>query len=98
MVTPLIRLSKKKYYSDFFIENQSNIKKTWEGIRRLLNVSKKSNNQINKLTHNGLTSSIPQDMSNFMNDFFVNIGKSVEDKIPRIQKTISDYLGDPNRY
>ena len=63
MVTSLIRLSKNKYYSDFFIENQSNIKKTWEGIRGLLNVSKKSNNQINKLTHNGLTSSIPQDLS-----------------------------------
>ena len=41
MVTSIIRLSNKKYYSDFFLENQSNIKKTWEGIRSLLNVSQK---------------------------------------------------------
>jgi hypothetical protein len=41
LVTSLIRLSKKQYYKDFFIENQSNIKATWEGIRHILNVSKK---------------------------------------------------------
>ena len=33
-----------------------------------------------------------------MNDFFVNIGKTVEEKIPRINKPIKDYLGEPNRY
>ena len=38
MVTTLLRNAKKKYYSDFFIENQYNIKKTWEGIRGLINV------------------------------------------------------------
>ena len=38
MVTTLLRNAKKKYYSDFFLEHQSNIKKTWEGIRSLINV------------------------------------------------------------
>ena len=98
MVTSLIRLSKNKFYSDFFIENQSNIKKTWEGIRNLLNVSKKKNSQISKITHNGTAQTNPEEMSNTMNSFFVNIGKSVEEKIPRSNKPITDYLGQPNRY
>ena len=42
MLTDLIRLSKKGFYSDFFKENKSNLKKTWEGIRGLINVNKKS--------------------------------------------------------
>jgi len=98
MITSLIRLSKKKFYSDFFIENQSNVKKTWEGIRQLLNVSKKNNSKISKLSHNDSTVTIPKDMANTMNSFFVNIGKSVEEKIPEVPKSISDYLGEPNRY
>ena len=73
MVTSLIRLSKKKYYSDFFLENQSNIKKTWEGIRSLLSVTKKYNVQINKLTHNNVVYTDPSKIANVMNDFYVNI-------------------------
>ena len=37
----ILRKAKKKYYSDFFKEHNSDIKKTWEGIRNLINVSKK---------------------------------------------------------
>ena len=33
-----------------------------------------------------------------MNSFFVNLAKSVEEKIPQTSKPISDYLGEPNRY
>ena len=98
MITSLIRLSKKKFYSDFFIENQTNVKKTWEGIRQLLNVSKENNTKISKLSHNDSTLTAPKDMANSMNSFFVNIGKSVEEKIPEVPTPITDYLGEPNRY
>ena len=98
MVTSLIRLSKKKYYCDFFIENQSNVKKTWEGIRGLLNVSKKSDIQIDNLLHNNVTYTNPNKMAGVMNSFFVNIGKSVENKIPQANKPFTHYIGEPNRY
>ena len=48
LLTTLIRQSKKDYYSKFFLENQSNLKKTWEGIRNLININKKSNVSIEK--------------------------------------------------
>ena len=33
-IVSLIRLSKKKYYSDFFDEHNTNIKKTWENTQK----------------------------------------------------------------
>ena len=33
-----------------------------------------------------------------MNNFFVNIGKTVEAKIPHVDKLFSDFLGEPNEY
>ena len=41
-IVTLIRASKKDYYAKFFEENNSNVKKTWDGIRDLINVTKKN--------------------------------------------------------
>ena len=51
-IISLLRTSKKQIFAQFFEENQTNIKKTWEGIRNLLNVSKKSATLINKIIEN----------------------------------------------
>ena len=40
MIVTLLKQSKKIYYSSYFLLNQSNIKKTWDGKRNLINVSK----------------------------------------------------------
>ena len=68
------------------------------GIRGLLNVNKKGDSSINKLIHNKAEVSKPVDMANTMNNFFVNIGKTVEAKIPHVDKLFSDFLGEPNEY
>ena len=41
MVISLTRRSKKEYYASYFEEHKSNVKKTWEGIRNIVNISKK---------------------------------------------------------
>ena len=35
-------------------------------------------------------------MANTMNTFFAGIGKSVEEKIPHVNKPFTDYMGDSN--
>ena len=42
MVISHIRRSKKDYYNTFFEEHKSNVKKTWEEIRNIVNISKKN--------------------------------------------------------
>ena len=85
--------SKKKYYFNaFFEENQSNIKETWNGIRKLINVSKKSTTNISKIIKNGKEITSPKEMADTINDFYVNIGKTVEQKNPMGDKSFSYYL------
>ena len=40
-VVNLIRISKRDYYKNYFEEHRSNMKKTWDGIRSIINVTKK---------------------------------------------------------
>ena len=41
MIVTLPKMSKKNYYSAFFLQNQGNVKKTWDGIRALIKNNKK---------------------------------------------------------
>jgi len=95
-IISLLRTSKKQYFAQFFEENQTNIKKTWEGIRNLLNVSKKSATLINKITENDVIFTDAKKISNKLNDFYVNMGNNIDKKIPNSQTNFMDYFGDEN--
>ena len=82
-VTSQLRKAKKDFYNNLFQINKNNVKETWKGIRKLINVSKKSVTVINKLTENGTNITDPKEMADTINNLYVNIGKSVEQKIPR---------------
>ena len=96
MIVNLLRLSKNNHYTSFFLENQGNVKKTWDGIRNLINVSKKKCAPPNKIKYNDEIKTSNIDMANSFNDFFTNIGSSIEAKIPKSKKSFSSFLGEPN--
>ena len=96
LIVTLLRESKKQYFADFFEEHKSDVKKTWEGIRNIVNVSKKSHVSPSQLFYKNETHSTNKAMANAMNDFFVNIGNMVEQKIPHVETNFTDYLNDPN--
>merc|ERR1711881_831641 len=77
-IVTLLRQSKKKYYSDYFEEHKQNMKKTWDGIRNLINVSKKSSININKIVHENKTFTDNKGIAKTLNNYFVNIGPSIE--------------------
>ena len=91
-----IRNSKGDYYHNFFLENKSDIKKTWEGIKNIVNINKKQNVLPSKLRYKNCNFELDQDIANNFNDFFVNIGNSVENKIPTARKTFSAYMKKRN--
>ena len=70
-VVQLLRSSKNKYYSDFFEQNKNNSKKTWEGIRDVINVSKKSHTIPKNILYKNITYTASEEMSNCFNDLFV---------------------------
>ena len=81
IITNLTRSSKKMHFQKYFQEYQSNAKMTWEGIRQVLNVSKKDMSSPSKLTIDNADTFDPKIISEIFNDFFVNIGNKVEAKI-----------------
>ena len=94
MILSLTRTSKKLHYHAFFQEHNSNIQKTWDGIRDLINVSKKSPLSIGKIIHGKDTFTDNNGISNSLNDFFVSIGSTVDAKIPTTDISFRSYLGD----
>ena len=61
-------------------------------------MSKKTTSNINKLIEDGKEITNPIEMADMLNNFYVNIGKTVEEKIPKGNKTFLHYLSDRNSY
>ena len=74
------------------------MKETWKGIRNIINVSKKATINIDKIVENGMETTNPVEMANTLNNFYVNIGKSIEEKIPKAKTSFSYYLRQRNIY
>ena len=96
MIVNLLRVSKKNHYRFYFQENQGNIKKTLDGIRELINVSKKKSAYPSKIFHDKELKSSDLGIANSFNDFFTSIGSSIATKIPYPKNTFKFFLGDSN--
>ena len=90
--------SKNIYYSKYFAEHSNNIKKTWSGIREIVNLKNSATQKITQLDINGVVIDNPSDVSTFFNDFFVNIGPDTDSKIPVTQNiTPEKFLKERNQ-
>ena len=78
----LTRASKFNHYNNYFQENRLNLFKTWEGIRNIINITKKSKNNININTNsiqvNGRDITDPVIIANELNSHFTTIAKQIE--------------------
>ena len=95
MIISLIRKNKKKHFSNYFTMYNSNIKKTWEGIRELVNVNKKKYRNIQMINHNNHPITNNKEMSNIFNEFYSQLGHNIEQKIPNSNKSFMSYLNSP---
>lgn len=79
--TYLLRMAKKKYYSDKFKESTNNVKNTWNIISELLNKKKAPAKYPSLFTDGKSTFSNLSDIANEFNNFFVNVGSTFAKKI-----------------
>ena len=77
--------SKKDYFAKYFSDYSNNIKKTWQGIREIINIKNPTAPKIAQLNVNGRILDNPKDISEKVNDYFVNIGPNTEKEIPKVQ-------------
>ena len=80
-----LKKSKKNYYQEYFEENKNNIKNIWSGIREIVNIRNPNSHKISQLKVGGKLINNPRDISNQLNEYFVNVGPTTEDSIPKTQ-------------
>ena len=81
--------SKKDHYKSYFEEQKTNMKKTWEGIRKIVNVKKPTNFSVSQLNVKGKIIDDPVAIANNFNNFFVNVGPETEKKYPKSTPHVS---------
>ena len=100
----LTRTSKFNNYNNYFQENRLNLfktweglnlLKTWEGIKDIINITKKSKNNINSIQVNGRDITDPAIITNEFNNHFTTIAKQIEAKLITPNFHFSNYLPEP---
>ena len=84
-VTREIRKAKKEYYKIYFENNLSNMKKTWQGIKEIINLNKLGP-KISQLNYEGKQINTNEGTSNAFNDFFTKIGPKLDKEIPTTKR------------
>ena len=94
-----LKRSKKDHYSSYFEEHSNNIRKTWVGIRSLINVKNSSKPDISQLNINGKIIDDPKDIVNNVNTFFVNVGPETDKNVPKVNHISPEkYLKNRNQF
>lgn len=95
-LSKLVKVSKKKYYNDFFLENSNNIKNIWKGIKQIITLKPQKTNLPTKLVTGDSILTDSKSIANAFNDFFSNIGNNLARSIPEVSSISPlDYLPVP---
>lgn len=78
----VLRLSKKLYYRNYFITNQSNVKNVWKGIRQLVSLRSKDSFKPNRLVKDNQEITDVKSIANEFNCYFATIGSRLATEIP----------------
>ena len=81
-ITREIKKAKKEYYKTYFETNLCNMKKTWQGIKEIINLNNKAGPKISQLNYEGKQINTNEGMANAFNDFFTKIGPKLDKDIP----------------
>ena len=82
----LLRAAERQYYQDLLTEHKSNLKKSWQLIKMIIN-KRKCNPTCSKFKCNGSVIENGKVIANKFNDFFINVGPTLA-KIYHQQKRI----------
>ena len=95
----LTRLSKQQYYSNFFNDNLTNMKTTWEEINNVLARKLKNTKPITSikvLTDNYSVTCDQNRIANVLNDHFASVGPKLANKLQTVQRNYFDFMDRSN--
>ena len=77
-----LKKAKRNYYTKYFEVNSNNIKKTWEGIRSIINIKATKQSTISQIKVNNKVIKNQKEIVEALNNFFVNVGPNTDRNIP----------------
>ena len=91
----ICRRAKFDYTSRVYTEHKNNAKKLWSLINSSIGRKAKKGADIpNFFKDNNVIFDNFLDIAEGFNNFFINIGQKLQQKLPSLTKSISDYLGN----
>jgi len=81
LYSKIIKTSKKLHFEKALTKNQSNLKKTWQILRKAINKNVRKGNEIQNILVNNVQVSDPKLMADNFNNFFVNIANEIVNSI-----------------
>ena len=94
-IVALIRLSKKYYYQNYFSNNTKNIKKTWSGIKSLINIRAINKEHPNSILINNNLENEPTKMADCFNSYFTTVAEKLQQNIYFENTNFANYLNTP---
>ena len=92
-LTHVLAKAEKDHNANLLEANKSNMKKTWGILKDIINKNKTHKVQSQFKLNDGSITSNKLIISEQFNDFFINIGPTLADKIPKQSKIPESYLG-----
>ena len=91
----LMRMSERKHYAELLEKYKSNSKKLWMIIKEIINKRKTTKYPSSFIINNSETSNCVQ-IANSFNNYFINVGKVLADKVPHSHVNPVSYIKNTN--
>ena len=80
-IVSLTRAGKKLHFQKYFTENCKDIRKTWSGIKNVINIRNFNKAQPTSILIDGEISNDPNKIANGFNNYFSNVAEKLQGKI-----------------
>lgn len=90
-ITSITRNEKKEYYQRFFTENSDNLRKTWRGVKSIINLKSKEPSPTTLFINNEMETD-PLKVANEFNTYFSTVATEIQKGINSRGKDFKDYL------
>ena len=88
----LIKVSERRHYREKFDQYKNDLQKSWKLIKEVIGRNRSKPRICKQFNINGTIVEDSKTISNQFNDYFVNIGNSLAEKIQPTNRNFSDYL------
>ena len=92
VITKLKRNSKIEFYKNYFQMNTNKLSAVWKGIRALVNLNTKTRKDIKIIDVKGANITDPKNIAQHFNEYFTNVGPSIDKKIHQSKYDFHHYL------